>query len=233
MARIKFGLTITDARGSAGGITFTKGPGGSVVKTRGSRAGVVKNPFTTSLSVLPLVLNQWKLLPEANRLAWNNATALFIGSNVFGDTKRLTGANLFCKLNVYYFAFNDAFLLMPPMSLPVFDYFVNPIVVNVGTQNLDITPATNGSFFFTLCYKATPVLSAGITSGRFHSNTFLGAIGVNNPGVTRNCWNDYQSVFGTGLPFIKSGQKIAFEFFPVDPTTGITGTHISVIYMHP
>lgn len=97
--KTKFGAIVVDGRGKLGGHFFSKNLGGSFMGSKvtpvnpQSRVQFRRRKFFYWLSVY------WRTLTDAQRLAWNNAAQDINYYNVFGDTFKPTGSNLYMQQN--------------------------------------------------------------------------------------------------------------------------------------
>lgn len=96
---IKFGAIVTDGRGKLGGHVASKNRGGNYMRTN----AIPSNPQTDHQQAgrarLGGLSQAWGALTVEEITAWNNATQDFPRKNIFGDTKHLSGKNLFVGLN--------------------------------------------------------------------------------------------------------------------------------------
>lgn len=99
MAKIKFGMMMTDARGKLGGQVFSKNRAGAYVRTKVTPV----NPRTTfqqvSRSILGTLSTGWSALTDAQRASFNLAVEDWQKTDIFGDLKKPTGKNLYTGLN--------------------------------------------------------------------------------------------------------------------------------------
>lgn len=99
MAKIKFGLVVTDARGKLGGHVFSKNRSGAYLRTK----VVPVNPQTTfQTNVRALfgsISQQWSSLTEDVRNAFREAVTAWSRTDIFGDIKNPTGKALYQRLN--------------------------------------------------------------------------------------------------------------------------------------
>lgn len=140
MAKIKFGMMMTDARGKLGGQVFSKNRSGAIVRSKVTPT----NPQTSfQAGVRALFGNlsqQWRNLTTAQRDAWNAAVNSYPKLNIFGDTYLSTGKNLFVGVNTNILNAGGTLTLTPP-TLTVLP---NPINITGQIQNVSelftITP---------------------------------------------------------------------------------------------
>jgi len=121
MAKIKFGMMMTDARGKLGGQVFSKNRGGSYVRTKVTPA----NPQTTAQVQARARLGQfssgWSGLTEEERLAWNSAVSSYAKTDIFGDLRNPTGKNLYAKLNINLSLIGASPILKPTSPVALID----------------------------------------------------------------------------------------------------------------
>lgn len=172
MARIKFGMMMTDARGKLGGQVFSKTRSGATVRTKVTPT----NPQTTAQALaralFGTISQAWRNLTDDDRATWNSATQDIAKTNVFGDQYFSSGKNYFQEVNTNLESVGLARLDQAPLV-------VAPLVViatsmeahlNAGDPELDIeydSPAPGGTGY--IIYEATPIASAGRKnfSGKF------------------------------------------------------------------
>lgn len=163
MAKIKFGMMMTDARGKLGGQVFSKNRSGAYVRTKVTPV----NPQTTfqqaNRASLGALSSNWSALTEAQRSAWNEAAPQWEKTNVFGDLTRPTGKNLFTGLNkVSTINFpGSAVQLVPPSKAELLPVVVASAIYAVGSETLTITFTASSEAGGTFQVRATPPVSQG------------------------------------------------------------------------
>jgi len=172
MARIKFGMMMTDARGKLGGHVFSKTKSGAAVRTKVTPL----NPQTTAQalarSLFGVVSQSWRLLSDTNRASWNNATLDIAKTNVFGDQYFSSGKNYFQEINTNLLSVGEAALETAPAVITPPIVVITSMEVHAGTSfpEIDVEynePAPGGDGY--IIYEATPQASAGKNnfSGKF------------------------------------------------------------------
>ena len=99
MAVIKLGSIVTDIAGSIGGTTFRRTTTGHAVYNKQGRQ--VKSAFSKASrkNQLGNVFRNWYNLSESEREQWALNASTYPLKDRFGNTKYLTGRQLFTKLN--------------------------------------------------------------------------------------------------------------------------------------
>ena len=216
MARIKFGMMMTDARGKLGGHVFTKAKSGSTIRTKVTPLNPKTSAQSEARSALGANSQTWRLLSESQRLAWNSAAQEVSKTNAFGDTYFPSGKNYFTAVNNNIRNVGGLLLLEPPALVNM------PGLTSVGVdfdllaEQIDIAPNFVGDEDqIILVCNAT----SGQSAGRYNfSGKYRKFNGYALAGLPQNTaiYDDYVSKFG--VP--SAGQKVSFEFYLVNPNTG-------------
>ena len=220
MARIKFGLAISDIRGSISGTTFASGTYGAYARRR----AVPTNPNTAKQGAIRATFasltSSWRNLTEAQRLTWITQAPNYTNLNSFGDNVPLTGQALFmrCNLNLASVGVSPISSALPPKTMvaPTFGSFDADQSLN--TITLSSVSATDSTTAYSV--YMSPNISAGIN---FFARSLFRAVDVIPPstgsgGLTlRPRW---EAVYGSGLTVGMIGNKIALYLNAIDIETG-------------
>lgn len=167
--KIKWGMMMTDGRGKLGGQVASKNRAGAYVRTKVTPI----NPRTSYQSAvrqtLAIVSQGWDMLDEKLRKSWNSAadSGEWNRTDVFGDSRRPTGKNLFTSINlVSRRVTNTGILDVPqkasfPSSVPE---SLAAVVVGGGQPSvIDLGIRVAGNFLSGTRFEiqATPPVSAG------------------------------------------------------------------------
>jgi hypothetical protein len=99
MAKIKFGMMMTDASGKLGGQVFSKNRGGSYVRTKVTPT----NPQTTAQmsvrGIFASISSRWSALTNEERNTFNEFVSAYSRTDIFGDLRNPSGKSLFQRLN--------------------------------------------------------------------------------------------------------------------------------------
>ena len=160
MAKIKFGMMMTDARGKLGGQVFSKNRSCAYVRTKVSPV----NPQTTFQSsvraLFGSISQQWSGLSQATRDAWDGAVNDWQTTNVFGDLVNPTGKALFQRLNNQAQAVGLAAVTNPPAKLVMPDDIITNADFDVTIPEIVLTGA-NTEATTRIALWATAPLSQG------------------------------------------------------------------------
>lgn len=162
MAKIKFGMMMTDASGKLGGQVFSKNRGGSYVRTKVTPL----NPRTTAQSnvrgIFAAISSDWSSISESDRASFNGFVNDYARTDVFGDLRNPSGKALFQRLNQNLAISEQAGIAVcpPPIAVPFSN--TRSAVGDVSNTELNVTTDgnTDGS---KIVIWATPRLSQGTT----------------------------------------------------------------------
>ena len=218
MAKIKFGMFMTDARGKVGGQVFSKNRGGAYVRTKVTPANgqTARQSFVRQL--LGAISQSWSGLTQSARDSFDGAVAQWSKTDIFGDIRNPTGKNLFTRLNINLANSGQAEILIAPdkVEMPL---LTASAVGNNGAE-MNITDIVNEPSAV-LVVSATAPQSAGTNffRGKYRQIGFY-------PGATAenaDLLPDYVAKFGT--PAVDA--NVSFELKWV-LATGQTSTPLFV-----
>lgn len=216
MAKIKFGMMMTDARGKLGGQVFSKNRGGAYVRTKVTPSNA-QTPFQTAVrGILTFFASNFRALTDNQILAWNNAVSDFTGTDIFGDVKTPSGIDLYVKLNANLAKVGESAISNPPLPSNVSQLTGISVVAaaGAGTVSISADQATVGAGQ-RMYIEATPNLSPGksFVKSEFRA---IGYTGV-NAGLPFAAGTDYTTKFGNMV----AGQKLFVRVQTVDIATGL------------
>ena len=160
MAKIKWGMIVTDGRNKLGGQVFSKNRAGSYIRTKVTPV----NPKTAfqmaSRQLLGALSSAWSSLTNPQREAWNAAVDAWQKTDIFGDLRKPTGKNLFTGLNKNRVDIGGAVNNLPPekVEIPVITSLRDEFVIGAKELRLGIANVPVG---MALQISATPPMSQG------------------------------------------------------------------------
>jgi hypothetical protein len=99
MAKIKFGMIVTDGRGKLGGQVFSKNRGGAYIRTKVTPTNPQSTAQTLVRQSFAEYSQNWSALTAALITAWNASVSSWSKTDIFGDLRNPTGKNLYLRLN--------------------------------------------------------------------------------------------------------------------------------------
>lgn len=224
MAKIKFGMMMTDARGKLGGQVFSKNRAGAFVRTKVTPSNPQTSAQLASRSILASLSINWNTLTEAQRASWNGAVENWQKTDVFGDLKKPSGKNLFVALNKNILPFGLAVQDLAPEKTEIPAVLTNTVEIDntAGTITMESSVIPAG---FLLQISATAQLNQGVSfvKGKFRVLQNLPA-GTVSP---TDLYTAYVARFGT--PVADANIHFQIKLLAVTGQAGIPVTSKATI----
>ena len=218
MARIKFGMMMTDARGKLGGHVFTKTRSGATIRTKVTPTNPQTSAQGTVRGLFGNLSRFWALLTLSEQLSWNGVVGEYKKTNAFGDQYQPSGKNLFQMVNTNLNTVGAPQTNTPPSGRGVLAFDDLSADVLVISQELEITvnllDAPGASDFIVI--EATAPMSPGrFNFSGTYRQIYVGlASAIPNPQVM---YSKYKNKFGEPLV----GRKISFRVYTISSASGI------------
>ena len=100
--------------GSAKGVTAAKVRGRKYIRNRGYVGSVRTSAQAAVKSIFKQLSQSWKNLTNAQILVWNALAQTQVGKSVLGTSAKISGANLYSRLNYWIVACGGDALANPP-----------------------------------------------------------------------------------------------------------------------
>lgn len=216
--KIKFGAMVVDGRGKIGGHVASRNKAGSYFRTKVTPLNpatadqmTVRNNFTANSQ-------GWKGLTAAQRKDWATSVMNFLGTDIFGDSKTLSGFQLFVRLNNYLRFIGETPIASPPVpaSIPTFATF--SAVPDKTTGDCEIAFSSAIAATEKVIVSATPGLSAGVNFVKSEYRKV--AIWDTTILTGEDLFAAYETKFGT---FPAVGTKIFFRAQQIVIASGLPG----------
>ena len=198
-------IAFEEMSGSAKGVTAAKMKSRKYIRNRGYGGSVRTSDQAKVKSVFKMLTTKWKTLTNEQILAWNKLALSQEGRSVLGTKAKLSGSNLFTRLNYWIVTLGGQVLVTPPEINSVEAPSSATIVCqgDTFTFKLDQAPADNGGIY--LVIEATEGKSNGVS--RAHASA--AAVDIRADYVAKN-----------GAPSA-AAPKIFFRYYLVDSSTGV------------
>lgn len=222
MATIKLGAIVTDISGKVGGQSFGKGSSGNYLKNNGAMANKATQSQNAQRVQTANVSRMWANLTPTQKASYEAGVVDYPYINKVGDTKYLSGFNLFCKLT------QQLIFIQEPLNptLPAFEAIQNVTMqfdsISIGTVKISALSGYSSSMNYQI--YATPPLSQGIANPR----KYFKRIGLHGSSMNTGFFvePEYNAVFGE----MKAGNFIYFGVKVSVVSTGYTSaTYTSII----
>lgn len=194
MAKIKFGMMMTDARGKLGGQVFSKNRGGSYVRTKVTPSNPQTSAQMAVRGAFASISSAWSALTEAGRESFNGFVSAYATTDIFGDLRNPSGKALFQRLNQNLVNSGQAQInvCVSPIEVP----FANVLdcTVDISSTEFDIAYAGDLTGCKMIVW-ATPQISQGTKFVKNQLRQLEVFEGGSNASLA--VWNSYVSKYGT------------------------------------
>jgi len=218
MARVLFsGIAGVDLRGKLNGSVFSKNKGGAYVRTKVTPV----NPQTTSQqnarNRLGTQSQAWRGLTEVQRQSWIDAAPNFPYNDIYGNSKQLSGFQLYVKLNTNLALIGEAAITTAPAPVAIPALALTSVTADDSANTVIIAGTTPVPADFAMVVMATPNVSPGKT---FVKNLFRFTSA--EPAAATSPFDvsaEWTALFGD--PVV--GEKVFVKCFYVSTLTGQAG----------
>ena len=208
-------IAFEEMSGSAKGVTAAKVKSRKYIRNRGYGGAVRTSDQAKVKSVFKMLTTKWKTLTNEQILAWNKLALSQEGRSVLGTKAKLSGSNLFTRLNYWIVTLGGQVLVTPPEINSVEAPSSATIVCqgDTFTFKLDQALADNGGIF--LVIEASEGQSNGVS--RAHSKAAAIKMVEEPTAAAIDIRADY--VAKNGAPSA-AAPKIFFRYYYVNSSTG-------------
>ena len=156
-------IAFEEMSGSAKGVTAAKTRGRKYIRNRGY-GGSTRTAFQSSVKAVFKQLSQgWKSLTNAQILAWNSLALSQEGRRVLGTSSKVSGANLYMRLNYWIVACGGTTLSNPPTLVGVEAPASATIALSASAMNFTLASVPADVTNLKLVILASAPQSNGIT----------------------------------------------------------------------
>ena len=208
-------IAFDEMSGSAKGVTAAKSRGRKYLRNRG-HGGNSNTTYQASVKSIFKQLSQgWKNLTEAQILAWNNLAQSQAGRSVLGSNAKISGLNLYQRLNFWVVKCGGTAMSNPPTLMGVDAPASAAIVLTDEAFTLTLASIPASVTNLKLVVMASKPQSAGIAQAYDKASAFSAPMSVVSTAISLK--SDYEAkngVVSAGAP------KIFLKYFYVNTATG-------------
>lgn len=204
MAKIKFGMMMTDARGKLGGQVFSKNRAGAYIRTKVTPSNPQTQAQAQVRSNLATLSTGWNSLTADQIAQWNGSVEGWASTDIFGDIKKPTGKNLFVKLNLNLLNSAQSTIVTPPskIELPALVDVDVDIALPAGTLAIDGLPVfADGVYQIEAC--APVARGVNFVKNKFRVISYAAQATAGVVDVTTAYTNKFGSVANAGNIFFR------------------------------
>ena len=208
-------IAFEEMSGSAKGVTAAKTRGRKYIRNRGYGGSVRTSDQASVKAVFKRLSQAWQSLTNAQILAWNAAAGSAEAKSVLGTKTKITGSNLFMRLN-YWVVYCGSNIMQTP-----------PTLVGVDAPAVATIALSSSAFTFTL--ESIPASVADLKLVIFTSDpqsngisrAYSKAAAFDDPQTPVTTAIDIKAAYEAKYGAVSAGNpKVSFKYFYVNTATG-------------
>jgi len=217
--KFKPSIIINDLSGSAKGVTAATGRGGSYLQKKAATKAKPNPSQQQTTAIMRSLQQKWKTLTADQCRQWNTAAQTQLGKTVLGVTTKLTGSNLYVRLNYWLTKCGSPLLITPPSLIQVETPSTATAVLNTASMQLTLASLPiDTTLKLVICASAPQSTGVNPGSKSISTPTIAGPMALPASASTPiDITAAYQTKYGT--PPSKAAQ-IFLKYFYVSPVTG-------------
>ena len=208
-------IAFEEMSGSAKGVTAAKTRGRKYIRNRGYGGSVRTSDQASVKAVFKKLSQAWQSLTNAQILAWNSAAQSAEAKSVLGTKTKITGSNLFMRLN-YWVLYCGGTVMANPPALTGVDAPADATITlsaSAFTFKLNSVPSSTTNLKLIICASAPQ--SNGISRAYSKAAEFDAPLAPTADAI--DIKTKYEAKYGA----VSAGNpKVFFKYFFVDVTTG-------------
>jgi len=166
--KIKWGALMVDGRGKIGGQVVSKNRSGAYMKNKVTPINPRSQAQVLVRSYLAAASSAWGSLDQSLRSAFDSAVNDWTSTNIFGDSVKPTGKNLFAALAINLQSVDEAMPTAVPAKVAIPALGLQTAIFDLADETIIFTSTNEPTDTFYVV-SATPTLSPGtsFTKGKF------------------------------------------------------------------
>ena len=208
-------IAFEEMSGSAKGVTAAKVRGRKYIRNRGYGGGFKTSAQGAVKSIFKQLSQSWKSLTNAQILAWNALALSQKGKSILGTSSKITGSNLYSRLNFWIVKCGGVALSEPPTLVGVEAPSTATVVLTPTTFTFTLDSEPENVDDLKLVIMASAPQSNGIT------NAYSKAVQIGTPKTAVSEEYDLKAEYDSknGVP-TTAAPKVFLKYFFVNATTG-------------
>jgi len=210
-------IAFEEMSGSAKGVTAAKVKGRKFIKNRGYGGRIGTSDQAKNKGVMKMITTSWKSLTNEQILAWNKAALSADAKSILGTKGKISGLNLFQRLNFWVVKLGGSILTTPPTLSGVETPSEATIVCTSAAFTFKLNQAITDNGGIYLIIQASEGQSNGVSRGYGKATQIKAVEEPTDAAIDIKA--DYEAakgVLSAGAP------KVFFKYFYVDSATGET-----------
>lgn len=222
MAKFTPGAIISEIRGTIASTTFSKNAAGAIIRNRVVPINRNSTAQSNQRQVFSNISSAWRGLTEAQRNSWIAAAPDFPYQDSLGQTKFLSGAQLYEKLNLNLAVIGEASISDAPPQTSFPAMTLGTITATAASLSAVFTPSPVPAGMTAVFYATRP-LSAGksfVNKSDFKFIQTEAAAGISPVDLFAAYTAAVSSLTG------QAGKKVFVEYRLIEVASGIASTTV-------
>ena len=208
-------IAFEEMSGSAKGVTAAKTRGRKYIRNRGYGGSVRTSGQASVKAVFKRLSQAWQALTNEQILAWNAAAGSAEAKSVLGTKTKITGSNLFMRLNYWVVYCSGSVMTNPPALAGVEAHAAATIVLSDETFTFKLASIPTSVTNLKLVICASDPQSNGI------SRAYSKAAEFDAPCTPVSTAIDIKAKYEAKYGAVGAGNpKVFFKYFYVNTATG-------------
>ena len=208
-------IAFDEMSGSAKGVTAAKVRGRKYIRNRGYGGAVRTSAQAAVKSIFKQLSQSWRNLTNAQILAWNALAQTQAGKSVLGTSSKISGANLYSRLNFWVVKCGGAALTTPPDLIGVEAPAEADMDLSADGFQFQLTDMPESTENIRLVIQASAPQSNGVT------RAYSKAVQIGEPREVQDAMidlkEDYEKIHGA---VTAANPKVFVKYFFVNTKTG-------------
>ena len=208
-------IAFDEMSGSAKGVTAAKSRGRKYIRNRGYGGAVRTSDQASVKSIFKQLSQSWHNLTNVQILAWNAAANTAQGKSVLGTKSKISGANLYMRLNYWVVYCGGTAMTTPPTLTGVDAPASATVAISASAMTFTLSAIPSSVSNIKLILLATEGQSNGITKAYSKAAAFT------TPQTPVTTALDIKSAYDAKYGAVSAAKpKVFFKYFYVNTTTG-------------
>lgn len=208
-------IAFDEMSGSAKGVTAAKTRGRKYLRNRGYGGNTNTSYQASVKSIFKQLSQSWKNLTAAQILAWNNLAQSQAGRSVLGTSAKISGLNLYQRLNFWVVKCGGTAMSNPPTLVGVDAPAQATVVLSDEAFTLTLASIPTSVADLKLVVMASKPQSAGISQAYDKASAFSDPMSVVSTPISLK--TDYDAKHGS---VTSAAPKVFIKYFYVNTATG-------------
>lgn len=208
-------IAFDEMSGSAKGVTAAKSRGRKYLRNRGYGGHSRTSYQSTVKSIFKELGQSWRGLSSEQILAWNNLAQSQAGRSVLGTSSKISGLNLYQRLNFWIIRCGGTALANPPILSGVEAPAQATVVLSATAFTFTLASIPSSVSNLKLVIQASAPQSGGISNAFAKASSFSEPMSVVSTAISLK--SDYDAKNGAPT---SAAPKVFLRYFYVNTATG-------------